>query len=172
MSALKSTFNRMIQTSDARFFQCIGVLSEEEFYFEPVAGASAAWATGHIINSQDYFVSRMYDCPRQFDQFEKVFRGGRDLTETDYSLYPNRVEFESAFRQCHEVTIEKLMAFDESKWDIPIAAKEVGDSTYFSPVMMWEFIARHTFYHLGQLSVTLPRLGGSATLLYPNLSLK
>jgi uncharacterized damage-inducible protein DinB len=171
MGDLKQTVNRMIQTSNARLFQCLSVLSDEEFFEEPAQGASVAWTVGHLINSSDYFVSRIYERPRLFEQYEKVFRGGRVLTFEDINSYPGRRDFETDFRNCHETTITSLNEFNISLWDENVQPLNVGDSTYFSRGMMWEFIARHTFYHLGQLSVTVPRLGNTATLLYPNLTL-
>ena len=171
MSTIKDSMNRMIQASGARLFQCMSTLSDEEFFKEPALGASPAWVMGHVVNSQDYFVSRMFGRQRRFEQFEQVFRGGRSLSKADLRTYPSRNEFEVAYRKCHEQTILALQEFDMTTWDEHIPAINVGDSTYFSRGMMWEFIARHTFYHLGQLSSSVDRLSSSATLLYPNLTL-
>jgi uncharacterized damage-inducible protein DinB len=172
MPTLKDSMNRMIQQSGARLFQCVSTLTDDEFFREPQLGASAAWTVGHVVNSQDYFVSRIFDRTRKFEEFERVFRGGRSLVAADIATYPSRDHIMTQYRKCHEQTILSLQEFDLNRWDEFIPSINVGDSTYFSRGMMWEFIARHTFYHLGQLSASLPSLSGSATLLYPNLTLE
>lgn len=172
MTNAASSINRMIQSSAARYFQCCSTLSDKEFYADNDFGLSVAWITGHLVNSQDYFVSRMLDAPRKFEQYEKSFRGGRALTDDDNIRGVSRINLMADFRNCHQYAIESLMTFDMSQWDEPIPAREVGDSAYFSASMMWEFLGRHTFYHLGQLSCLVPRLSESSTLLYPNLTLE
>lgn len=171
MDALRQSINRLITTSGARLYQCGTVLSDEEYYREFPMGASFAWTVGHIINSQDYFVSRLLGIEREFEEFEDVFRGGRSLTAQDLKSYPTRDHFDTQYRLCHERTLLQLQEFDMNKWDTPIYSKNVGDASYNSHGMMWEFLARHTFYHLGQLSATLPRLAGHITLLHPNLTI-
>lgn len=171
MEELRQSINRMIQSSGARLYQCAGVLSDEEFFYQPSLGSSFAWTVGHVINSQDYFVSRISRQARAFEKYEKVFRGGRQLGDGDFKAFPSREVFVTDYRQCHERTIKELVGFDMSRWVEPTVAENVGDAAYSTQGMMWEFLARHTFYHLGQLSATLPRLAQHLTIIYPNLTL-
>ena len=156
-------------------FRAIRVIDDEEFFDQPERGPSMAWTVGHLACVQDFFVAKVTGAQRGIpEEVNEIFKGGRRLLADESRSYPTRMELEAMFRASHEAAMKALADFSEDLWDRNLApedTKEVGMERFPTYGSIWETLATHTHRHLGQLSITVPKLSCGSIVAAPNLSL-
>lgn len=159
MSTPKDVVKRQLDASGTLILNVSSALSDEEFFHEPKVGASLAWSLGHLAALQDWCVSNVVASEeRLIDKSKReVFRGGRRITGEDRKAIPSRRELEALFRDTQTRAIAALEKFDLSRWD------EATPTGCRFPTLgaVWEHLASHNFWHLGQMSACVPRLAGT-----------
>ena len=145
-------------------------LDDDEFYAENANGFSAAWSVGHLACVYDLF-SSWFDNQRQlFDRsFHKVFNE-TEIVDSQPVSKAGSVDREShpkatmllRLRQAHVKALQVLSAFDAAQWDAPGPPGTPAALPTCGAV--WEHLAVHTYWHLGELAGSMPRFFGTYTM--------
>jgi hypothetical protein len=147
---------------------------DEEFFAENANGFSAAWVTGHLACFADLF-SSWFDGERVFDDaFHSVFNQTELAPEGAISKAVSvNPEINSKpallfrFNMAWNKALDALAAFDVSQWDGP--APRGAPVGLLTAGAVWETIAVHVYWHLGELAGSMPMFFGTYTLnIYPH----
>jgi hypothetical protein len=160
MNSAKDVVRRLLDQSGIILLKASEVLTDDEFFFEPPDGASMAWTLGHLAAFQDWSLTNFSPGERRVldSETREFFRGGKLITEEDKRLYKGRHEMEALFRDTQARTIKALNAFDLDRWGEPTPT----GCRYPNAGAVWESMAYENYWHLGQLSVCIPRLSGTS----------
>jgi hypothetical protein len=164
MSLVKEALKRQLDNSGILLLKAASVLSNDEFFAEPANGASMAWTLGHLTALQDWALHRVFlkDEPKFDKEKREALKGGRAIVDSDRVHFKDRQQIETEFSVTQADVIHALHNFNEDHWNhsTPSGCRF---PTYGS---LWEHLAVHTFWHLGELSATIPRIA-HLTLLAP-----
>jgi hypothetical protein len=168
--ALKGMVARQMNRSGNALLCGLEPLLEEEFYASSPHGISAAWTVGHLACVSDLFSSwfggnrLLLDASLHsvFNSLEIAAPSGMTKAETvDPKRYPKGQLF-LLLRQAQVKALEVLDGFDAERWNAPVP-RGVPD-TLMTCGAVWEHLAVHTYWHLGELTASLPRFHGTYTL--------
>lgn len=157
MSNPKDVINRLLGQSAEALVRASSLLSDAEFFAQPEIGASMAWTLLHLASYQNWFISIIspnYLC-KHLELRSDIFKGGRPFSEEDIEHYRSKAETIQIFLTTQAQLLDQLAAFDVSQWDQPAP----NDTPFPTLGSIWENIATENYWHLGQLSVSVPRLG-------------
>jgi hypothetical protein len=164
MSLLKEALKRQLDNSGILLLKAASVLSDEEFFSQPTNGASMAWTLGHLTALQDWALHRVFlkDEPLFTREKREALKGGRHIMDSDKVHFSDRHETEANFSKTQTDLIHALHDFNENDWN-QSTPSGCRFPTYGT---LWEHLAVHNFWHLGELSATTPRIS-HLTLLAP-----
>lgn len=169
MTDAKQVIARQMDRSGNTLHLALEPVSDDEFFAENPNGFSAAWVTGHLACVADLF-SSWFDYGLLFDRgFHQAFnetdvtRAGSVSKAASVSRerYP-KADLLFLFRQAVVKALRALEAFDLAQWDappppgVPVSLRAAGD--------VWEHLAVHVYWHLGELAGSMPRFAGTYTL--------
>jgi hypothetical protein len=156
MTLLNQAIMRQIDHSGVLLLKVASVLTDEEFFFQPTSGASMAWTLGHLSALQDWAVNRVFlgREPLFSRERREALKGGRKIHKDDHSHFNERPELQQTFASSQERTLQVLSDYPEEKWNQPTPSG-CRFPTYGA---LWEHLAVHNGWHLGAISVSLPRV--------------
>ena len=168
---IKDLVRRQMNRSGNLLMCALEPLSEDEFFAPGVNGVSAAWTVGHLACVTDLFNSWLAPSDKSLrDETHQVFNS-LDISEkghttkaalVDPKAYSKQAIF-LMFRQAQVRVFATLAAFDVSRWrerpPFPIP-----DDTLPTMGSIWENLAVHTYWHMGELSGVLSRFHGTYSL--------
>jgi hypothetical protein len=169
MTDVKQVIARQMDRSGNTLMLGLEPVSDEEFFAENVTGFSAAWTVGHLSCVADLFSSWFDGYLRFGREFHRVFNE-TDVTEcipvsraasVDRERYP-KAELLFLFRQAMVKALRALEEFDLEQWDAP--APPAAPVSLLTGGSVWELLAVHVYWHLGELSGSMPRFAGTYTL--------
>ena len=164
MSILKEALKRQMDTSGNLLLRASKTLSKDEFFLDPSSGPSMAWTLGHITALQDWSLHQVFqnvEC--QIDhEAREALKGGRPIRGQDRKFFNDKEKLEKEFSATQLEMITLLNSFDEEKWN----QSPPSGGRFSSYGSLWEHLAVHNFWHLGQLASTYPKLT-SIVLLAP-----
>ncbi len=166
----KSIVRRQLNRSGNTLMAAMEPLSSEEFFRGGPSGISAAWTVGHIACVADLFGAALDDGhlalpPDVHEVFNSLEFGAKKHSTkaegVDPECYPMR-DILLMMRQTQVRLLKILDIFDVERWDDP-APDRVADTlpTYGA---MWEHLAVHTYWHLGELSSAVERFFGTYSM--------
>lgn len=170
LRALKAVIARQMNRSGNTLLAGLEPVNDDEFYAVAPNGISAAWTIGHIACVNDLFSS--------------WFAGGRMLLDAATHKIFNNLEIAEPsgiskgasvdrqvrtkrklllhLRQTQVKALQVLEDFDPSSWESPIPSGL--PDTLMTCGAVWEHLAVHTYWHLGELGALMPRFYGTYTL--------
>lgn len=159
MESKKDVILNQLAMSEFLYTKLTADLSDEEYFKAPVAGGNhVAWCLGHMAVSEDRLSAAATGTkPQTSEATQELFKGGSKC-HPDASKYPSRAEIDALFRDNHAHIIEKLKAFDESKWNDP-APEGVKSEVLPTLGAIWSLTGIHPFWHVGHITVCRVALG-------------
>ena len=156
MSELKAAMKRQIDHSGVLLLKIASSLSDEEFFYKPESGGSMAWTLGHLAALQDWAINRVFQgtAPRLERDAREALKGGRAILEEDHQYFENRASVTELFASTQSETLKVLHNYDEAKWN----GSTPSGCRFPTYGALWEHLALHNSWHLGAISVTLPRV--------------
>jgi hypothetical protein len=166
----KLIVRRQLARSGNTLMAAMDPLSEEEFFDAGPSGISAAWTVGHLACVSDLFGAALDDGklslpPEAHSAFNDL--GLSDSKPRAKAEMVERHEFNKSriltmMRRSQIRLLKVLDAFDVSEWNAP-GPDRFADTlpTYGS---VWEHLAVHTYWHLGELSSAVPRFYGTLSM--------
>ena len=159
---------RLMDDAGSTLLLAMEPVSDRKFYAENADGLSAAWVVGHLACVLD-LASSWFGKPRMCERsFHAVFNetAATEVTVSKASMvdpekYPKALLL-LLFNRAVVKAIRALDEFDITEWDapgppgVPVSLRTGG--------AVWEFLARHTDWHLGALSGSMPMFFGTFTL--------
>jgi len=164
MESKKDVILNQFATSEFLYTKLTADLSDDEYFKVPMDGTNhVAWCLGHMAVSEDRMAAAATGTePRTSEAIQDLFKGG-STCHADASKYPSRAEIDAMFRDRRTNTVEKLQAFDESKWSDP--APEAMKSDLFPTLgAIWTLMGTHPFWHVGHVTVCRAALGKGQAL--------
>jgi hypothetical protein len=169
MTDAKQVVARQIDRSGHILLLGLEPVSDSEFFAENTTGFSAAWTVGHLACVADLF-SSWFDGRLVLGRPVHQVFNETDLTEpgsVSKAASVGRDTFpKTALMQmfCQSVTKAQrtLNAFDAGRWDAP-PPHGVPVSLLTSGAV-WEHLAVHVYWHLGELAGSMPRFARTYTL--------
>lgn len=166
----KLIVRRQLNRSGNTLMAALEPLSSEEFFEPGPSGISAAWTVGHIACVADLFGATLDDGrlaldPETHEVFNSLEIGPKKLTTKAAGVDPQRyskADILLMMRQTQVRLLKLLDVFDVARWDEP-APDRVADTlpTYGA---VWEHLAVHTYWHLGELSSAVERFYGTYSM--------
>ncbi|NEI24086.1 hypothetical protein GUK30_32590 [Rhizobium leguminosarum] len=159
MSSAGRVVMRSLDETGIKLRQLSEILSEDEFYAEGTSAVSMAWTFMHILSLEDWTINRIMRRAAPVLPYEvrEAFKGGRPVTDEDRKKILPRRELEAQFSATREETLRLLSGFDESRWD----EQTPVDCRFPTLGTVWENLANDCWWHLGQLSSSVPRFSGT-----------
>jgi hypothetical protein len=168
MTDVRQVIKRQMVRSGDTLLSALEPASGEEFFAGNVTGFSAAWTVGHLSCVADLF-SSWFDGHLLFGyEFHQVFNETA-ATGTDIASrvalaresYP-KADLLPRFCQAMIKAMRALDAFDLAQWDAP--APPGAPVSLLTGGAVWEHLAVHAYWHLGELAGSMPRFAGTYTL--------
>ncbi len=166
----KHIVRRQLNRSGNLLLAALEPLTQAEFQQGGASGISSAWVLGHLACVADLFGSVLDDGKLAFSlDTHEVFNGldvgdaapGPKAVRVDPNLYP-KARILSMMRRSQIRLLKVLDVFDVRRWDDP-APDRLAD-TFQTCGAIWEHLAVHTYWHLGELSSAVERFHGTYTL--------
>ncbi|MFI0739382.1 DinB family protein [Streptomyces sp. NPDC021100] len=161
---------RQLNRSGNTLLCALEPLDDAEFFAENRSGLSAAWSVGHLACVCDLFSS-------WFDHGEILLEESFHQTFNDLGItFPSgtskaatvgREKFPkglllACFRRAQIKALHTLAAFDARLWNSP--GPPAAPDSLPTCGAVWEHLAVHTYWHLGELAGSMPRFFGTYTL--------
>lgn len=166
----KLIVRRQLNRSGNTLMAALEPLSSEEFFRAGPSGISAAWTVGHLACVADLFGATLDDgClalpPEVHSVFNALDIGPSRLASKAEGVNPEdypKSDILLMMRQTQVRLLKLIDIFDVARWDEP-APDRVADTlpTYGA---MWEHLAVHTYWHLGELSSAVERFYGTYSM--------
>jgi len=161
---------RMLNRSGNSLFSAIEPLSDAEFFASGANGISVAWTVGHLACVFDLFTSWISEdgckLPKEvhsvFNSLDVKPAGGPSKAEVVANSGYRKSEIQFMMRTSQIQALKLLGMCTEQGWDAappgphPDNLHTVGE--------IWEHLAVHTYWHMGELCGTFPRFHGTYTL--------
>lgn len=161
-STSKHVVSRQIHRSGNILLNAMSLVDDDEFFAENSNGLSAAWVVGHLACVSDLFTKWFRGELMFSSEFHSVFNdtdmaGPAPISKAasvDREMY-SKADLLLWFRQAVVKALLALDAFDITMWDAPgpngtpLSLSTGGE--------VWEVLAVHTYWHLGELSGSMPR---------------
>jgi hypothetical protein len=166
----KLIVRRQLNRSGNSLLAAMDPLTDDEFFGACPSGISCAWTLGHLACVADLFGAALDDGQLALSaETHRVFNA-LDLGETKRigkaegvrrEEYPKSLLL-SMMRQTQVRLLKLLDVFDVQRWDEP-APDRIAD-TLPTCGALWEHLAVHTYWHLGELSSAVERFHGTYTM--------
>lgn len=169
MTDARQVITRQIDRSSNTLLLGLEPVSDDEFFAENPDGFSAAWITGHLACVADLFSSwfggRLLLEPTFHQVFNDTAITGAGLVSKAESVsrdgYPKEILL-LRFRQAMVKALQVLNAVDMAQWDAP--GPPGTPVSLLTGGAVWEILAVHVYWHLGELAGSMPRFSGTYTL--------
>jgi hypothetical protein len=170
MTTPKQVVARQVARSGHILLNALEPVSDSEFFEQLPTGFSAAWTVGHLACVADLFSSWLHDRRLVLSRSVHQVFNETDLTEpgavskaasVDREAYPKTVLLRM-FCQAVTKALRVLNEFGDDQWDAP--APTVVPVTLLTGGAVWEHLAIHVYWHLGELAGSMPRFDGTYTL--------
>jgi hypothetical protein len=166
----KLIVRRQLNRSGNVLLAAMEPLRDDEFFRGGPSGISCAWTLGHLACVADLFGAALDDGrlalpPETHGVFNALDVGEQKSTSKAEGVDPERYTKRHLFammRQTQVRLLKILDVFDVRRWDAP-APDRVAD-TLPTCGSMWEHLAVHTYWHLGELSSSVERFYGTYTM--------
>jgi hypothetical protein len=166
----KLIVRRQLNRSGNTLLAAMEPLHDDELYRPGPSGVSCAWTLGHLACVADLFGAALDDgqlalAPEAHTVFNALDIGEKKALSkaqgVDPAHYP-KSRLLAMMRQTQVRLLKILDVFEVQRWDEP-SPDRVADTlpTYGS---MWEHLAVHTYWHLGELSSSAERFYGTYTM--------
>jgi DinB family protein len=166
----KLIVRRQLNRSGNTLLAALEPLQDQDFFGPGPAGVSAAWTLGHLACVADLFGAALDDGQLALHEdthavfnaldlgVKKLLSKAEGVCQKDYP----KSRLLLMMRQTQVRLLKLLDAFDVQRWDEP-APDRLADTlpTYGS---VWEHLAVHTYWHLGELSNAVPRFHGTYSM--------
>jgi hypothetical protein len=165
-----AALRRMLNRSGNSLFVAIEPLTAEEFFAGGVNGISVAWTVGHLACVFDLFTSWIHggdchfskDIHGTFNSLEIRAPGGPSKAEVVRNAGHSKPEIQHLLRVAQVNALKLLDTCSLADWDAA-PAKHHPDNLH-TIGEIWEHLAIHTYWHMGELCGTFPRFHGTYTL--------
>jgi hypothetical protein len=166
----KLIIRRQLARSGNTLMASIEPLKDEEFFQAGPSGISSAWTVGHLACVSDLFGAALDDGRLSLPSeahlaFNDLGIGERKLaTKADgveRQQFP-KTRILSMMRQAQVRLLKVLDAFDVSCWNEPGPDRFADTLPTYGAV--WEHLAVHTYWHLGELSSAVERFHGTLSM--------
>lgn len=170
MTDAKQVVARQITRSGHILLAGLEPLGRKKFYRENPDGFSAAWTVGHLACVADLFSSWLGDrrlvLSRPTHQVfnETALTGPCPVSKAasvDRETFSKEVLLQM-YCQATEKALRELSMFDVSRWDDP--SPPVVPVTMLTRGAVWEHLAAHGYWHLGELAGSMPVFAGTYTM--------
>jgi DinB family protein len=166
----KLIVRRQLARSGNTLMAAIDPLSEEELFHTGPSGISAAWTVGHLACVTDLFGAAL-------DDGELSLPPEAHLVFNDLGLNESKLRSKAEMVERHEFNKSRILtmmrksqirllkvldAFDVAEWDAPGPDRFADTLPTYGAV--WEHLAVHTYWHLGELSSAVPRFYGTLSM--------
>lgn len=167
----KDLVRRQMNRSGNLLLGALEPLSDEEFFAGGSSGVSAAWTVGHLACVADLFSGWISGDGRRLpDAAHDVFnttaiadpRGPDKASLVDPSVW-SAVWITLTFRQAQVRAFATLEAFDVARWG-ERPPRKIPDDSLPTLGAIWENLAVHTYWHMGELAGSLPRFHGTTSM--------
>ena len=166
----KLIVRRQLARSGNTLMAAMEPLNDDEFFKAGASGVSAAWTVGHLACVADLFGAALDDgqlslTPGAHAAFNDLSMGERKLATKADGV--DRLDFPKArilsmMRQAQVRLLKVLDAFDVRHWN------EAGPDRFADTLptygAVWEHLAVHTYWHLGELSSAVERFHGTLAM--------
>jgi hypothetical protein len=170
MTTAKQVVARQIDRSGNILLLGLEPVSNDEFFEELPTGFSAAWTIGHLACVADLFSSWLDGRRTVLSRSVHQVFNETNLAEpsavskaasVDRETFP-KVVLLRVFCQTVTKALRVLDEFDLSQWDAPAPAGV--PVSLLTGGAVWEHLAVHVYWHLGELAGSMPRFDGTYTL--------
>ncbi len=146
-------------------------LSDDEFFAASASGVSAAWTVGHLACVTDLFGGWISGQGRHLpDAAHEVFNttAVTDSNGATKASLVNPAVWSASrislfFRQAQVRAFATLEAFDVARWG-ERPPRKIPDDSLPTLGAIWENLAVHTYWHMGELAGSLPRFHGTTSM--------
>jgi hypothetical protein len=161
---------RMLNRSGNSLFMAIEPLPEQDFFAAGANGISIAWTIGHLACVFDLFTSWIHGTgpklPKAvhdtFNSLDVKAPGGPNKAEIVRASGYSKADIQYLLRTAQIQALKLLDACKEHEWaGAPVAPHPDNLHTVGE---IWEHLAVHTYWHMGELCGTFPRFHGTYTL--------
>lgn len=161
---------RMLNRSGNSLLVAIEPLSQEEFFAGGANGISVAWTVGHLACVFDLFTSWIHangcnlakEVHGTFNSLDVKAPGGPSKADIVRESSYGRGDIVLTYRKAQIDALKLLATCSEQVWTMkprgahPDNLHTVGE--------IWEHLAVHTYWHMGELCGTFERFHGTYTL--------
>jgi len=166
----KLIVRRQLARSGNTLLAAMEPLKDDEFFAAGPSGISAAWTVGHLACVSDLFGAALDDgqlalAPEAHSAFNDLDIGERKFATkaegVDRQLFP-KSRIITMMRQSQVRLLKVLDAFDVTLWNEPGPDRFADSLQTYGAV--WEHLAVHTYWHLGELSSAVERFYGTLSM--------
>jgi hypothetical protein len=160
----------MLNRSGNSLYTAIEPLSEAEFFAGGSNGISVAWTIGHLACVFDLFTSWIHaegpQLPKEvhgvFNSLDVKAPGGPSKAEIVANSGYRKSEILFMLRSAQISALKLLGKCSEAGWHMPPPGPHPDNLHTVGEI--WEHLAVHTYWHMGELCGTFPRFHGTYTL--------
>ncbi len=161
---------RQLNRSGNILLSALEPMSAQDLYAPALNGVSPAWTLGHLACVTDLFAGWLDGRGRLLSpEIHQVFNAldlGDDAPKTKaHGVDPDRYTKGALilmFREAQVRLLAVLRDFDMRRWDLATGANIPDTLPTYGAI--WEALAVHTTWHLGELAGAMPRFHGTYTL--------
>ena len=166
----KLIVRRQLARSGNTLMAAIEPLSDEEFFKAGPSGVSAAWTVGHLACVSDLFGAALDDGRLSLPSEAHATFNDLSIGERKFASKAEGVERQhfpksqilSMMRLAQIRLLKVLDAFDVRRWNEPGPDRFADTLPTYGAV--WEHLAVHTYWHLGELSSAVERFYGTLSM--------
>jgi hypothetical protein len=165
-----SIVKRMLNRSGNSLFTAIEPLDESEFFAAGPNGISIAWTIGHLACVLDLFTSWIHGqgcrLPKAvhntFNSLELKPSGGPSKADIVKEGSYRKADILFLLRSAQVNALKLLSTCREQDWNEPPPGAHPDNLHTVGEI--WEHLAVHTYWHMGELCGTFARFHGTYTL--------
>jgi hypothetical protein len=166
----RKLIKRMMNRSGNSLLQAVEPLPPDEFFQAGPNGISIAWTIGHLACVMDLFVSWIGPSERilgasihdVFNNLELRPPGGQTKAAIVQASNHTKADILFLLRKSQVHALQTLDRFPLQRWNDPPPGPAPDNLHTCGDI--WEHLAIHAYWHMGELAATLPRFHGTYTL--------
>jgi DinB superfamily len=166
----KLIVRRQLARSGNTLMAAMEPLKDDEFFGAGPSGVSPAWTVGHLACVSDLFGAALDDGrlalpPEAHAAFNDLDIGERKVANKAAGVDRQQFAKPSIIRMMRQSQIRLLKVldvFDVKLWDAPGPDRFADTLPTYGAV--WEHLAVHTYWHLGELSSAVERFYGTLSM--------
>jgi hypothetical protein len=166
----KLIVRRQLVRSGNTLLSALEPVRDDEFFAGGPSGVSAAWTLGHLSCVADLFGAAMDDgvlalaaeTHQVFNSLDIAEEKTTTKAETVKAAQFPKARLIAMMRKTQVRLLKVLDAFDVQRWNDPAPDRLADTLPTFGA--MWEHLAVHTYWHLGELSSAVERFHGTYSM--------